>query len=158
MASLRLEFLKKYQAEKEKSIEHAPKGKIHVAKGSRVQFYLRNETDEKYISKKQTKIIRTYLQKQYDERLLKIINKEISSIENLLEESNQSVLKIQQIYSKEPEEVKSYIEPIDVSDEDYVKDWIRRPFNTKMSADETTQFITNKGEYVRSKSELNIAK
>ena len=58
---------------------------------------------------------------------------------------------IQQLYSSHLPEVQTYINPIDISDEDYKKKWENYSFSTKMTPEEKTKYITDKGEYVRSK-------
>ena len=67
------------------------------------------------------------------------------------------VVSIQQIYSSYPEEAKKYINPIDMSDEDYVKHWLNIPYDGKGILDYVPYYETDRKERVRSKSELNIA-
>lgn len=146
---------------KEMALKRAPDGKIHVVKSkNRVQYYLRMEAKEKsgtYLPKTNPSIIQTYLQKSYDEKVLKIITKEIESLDKFLEKSESSVENIRQFYSSNPEEIKSYINPIDCSTEDYIKKWLSIPYEGKKILGNLPTYVTDKGEQVRSKSELNIA-
>lgn len=159
-AQNRLEELKKIKKQKEEDINKMPPGKIHIIKSRKqIQYYLRmNHTDKsgKYLSKDQTDIIRKYVQKAYDEKVLKEINKEIKCIEAFLKKSKESVRTIQEIYSSNPKQVKAFIQPIDCSDEDYIEWWINKPYEGKIIKNEGMQ-LTERGEMVRSKSELNIA-
>lgn len=146
---------------KEEALEKAPPGKIHVSKTSHgVQYYLRNQSTEKsgnYIRKSEKSIIKKYLQKFYDEKILKLVTAESESLKKLLAKSENSITKIQKVYSECPEEIKKLILPVDVSDEDYAQNWLNKPYNGKPIQDYLPFFETKRKERVRSKSELNIA-
>ena len=160
-ARQRLDELKRVQKEIAVVLNNAPDGKITIAsnKGC-LQYYLRKNPAENYrvyISKKEKKTIKQYLQKLYCEKVLRIIKKEIKNLESFLSNSEQSVALIQELYSKYPKEVKMNIEPFDMSDEDYVNMWLEVPFLRKPMAVNDTVRMTKNGELVRSKSELSIA-
>ena len=53
--------------------------------------------------------------------------------------------------------MKGYIDPIDMTDEDYIRLWESMPYEAKEISDYVTVYETKRGERVRSKSELNIA-
>lgn len=146
--------------ELEKRVSIYPKGRIHVIKhdGS-LQYYLRREPVDspgKYISKKDSATIQLYLQKRYDEEVLKTINLEISNLERLLNSSQSPQTDLRNIYSRYNYEIKKQITPVDMSDEDYADFWISKEYERKEVHTET-EYRTEKGEIVRSKSELNIA-
>lgn len=138
-----------------------PPGKIHVIKSNgSVQYYLRTKDSDKsgkYIPKKNQEKIRNYLQKRYDEKAYNILKNEKNNLEKLLKKSNKQIDRLQDVYSNNPEEIKNLITPIDVPDEDYVNEWINQSYKGKNIAEEATIFVTNRGERVRSKSELTIA-
>ncbi len=146
---------------KETTLEKMPPGKIHVSKKPRgVQYYLRQDSADKtgkYIPKSEISIIKQYLQKAYDEKILKIISQEIQSLKKTLDSSDNSVNKIRQAYSDLPQEVKNYITPIDLSDEDFVQRWLSIPYEGKAIPEYLPFLETKLKERVRSKSELNIA-
>ncbi len=102
-------------------------------------------------------MIKQYLQKAYDEKIVKILTEEIKSLEKLLTKSGNAVNRIQKVYSTLPEEVKELIIPIDVSDDDYARAWLRVPYVGKPIPDYLPFLETKRKERVRSKSELNIA-
>lgn len=149
----------------EKCIQNYPEGKIHILRSKkRVQFYLRMNPSEKsgeYISKKQVDIIRVYLQKKYVYDVLKLVRREIDILERVKKQScNNSIFmsdRIRKTYSDYPEEIKQYIAPIDISDEDYINMWQSKAYQKKEVSEPIPEYITDKGERVRSKSELNIA-
>lgn len=138
-----------------------PPGKIRISKTRNgVQYYMRNDGRErsgKYIPKSETSTIKQYLQKAYDEKILKLVTQEILSLKKLLSKSENIISKIQKSYSNYPQEVKDYITPIDVSDEDYALSWLSQPYERKEIPDYVPFYETKRKERVRSKSELNIA-
>lgn len=160
-ARKRYQDLLAIREELEASLSKAPPGKIHVAKSAkRTQFYLREDGLDKtgkYIPKADTSTIKAHLQKAYDEKELKLLNIEISSLENLLKHSDGIIKKQQILYSNNPTEVKNYISPIDVSDEDYGVVWLNTPYVGKEINPQLPYFETRRKERVRSKSEIIIA-
>lgn len=157
-AKRRLDELYLIRQKLEKRLKTYPDGKIHIVKSSsRIQYYLRKDSKDKsgtYLSKKEEKKIRIFLQKKYDETIIKKVSFEIKNLESILKRFNSD---IQKDYSDYPQEIKKYITPIDVSDEDYIKEWLAVPYNQKVVAEDIPVYVTDKGDRVRSKSELNIA-
>lgn len=157
-AKRRLEELYLAQSKLEKRLKTYPEGKMHIVKSrARVQYYLRTDPKDKsgiYLSKKEEKKIKTFLQKKYDEAAIKQVNLEIKKLESVLKNFNSD---IQKIYSEHSQEIKNYISPIDISDEDYIKEWLSIPYENKAVSQDIPVYLTDNGEHVRSKSELNIA-
>lgn len=160
-ARIRLEELRKITDDKENALRKAPPGKIHIVKTQkRIQYYLRKDKSDKsgtYLPKSETGKIKVYLQKSYDEKIFRTITKEIENLEKFLNISSDSVNQIRDIYSICPEQIKSQIDPVDISDEDYRMQWLQIPYEPKNIPDNIPIYLTDKGEHVRSKSELNIA-
>ncbi len=145
----------------EKEISEAPPGIIHIVKsGTRLQFYIRKDKSDrggKYIRKSDTQMIRTFLRKSYQEKVLNLLRSELKNLGLLLKKSNNITEQIRSLYSDFPMEIKQYIEPVDMSDADYVSRWLSIPFKGKEIPEEAPVFQTRQGERVRSKSELTIA-
>ena len=145
----------------ENEIRQAPAGLIHIVRsGTRVQFYLRkNKSDRggRYIRKSDTQTIQTFLRKSYQEKVLKLLNNELSNLDLLLRKTNNINEQIRCLYSDYPIEIKRYIDPVDMSDSDYVSKWLSKPFKGMDISDGVTVYETKRGERVRSKSELTIA-
>lgn len=160
-AARRYEEITKSCLRIENRISKYPPGKIHIVKSKgKVQYYLRTDSNDKsgkYIPKSEKQKIRVLLQKKYDEKLYDLLKTEKVNLEKLLKKTVNSVMKIQSLYSDLPREVKVVIEPIDVSDDDYVQEWIADVYEGKGVDSDVPVYITDKGERVRSKSELNIA-
>lgn len=151
---------------KEADCVKAPAGDISVTtRRGYIQYYLRDNPSEKsgkYLSKSDAKTIKAHLQKRYDKQALKLIKDEIDIIKNFLNKVDKKVAKngnvlLQEIYSTYPDEAKEYIQPIDVSDIEYISAWICETYIGKTVSDEVPAFLTDNGEHVRSKTELNIA-
>lgn len=159
-AEKRLEDLLKAKEVVRANIKNHPEGTLRFFKhGNRFQFFIRGEKKGKggtYLSKKEKKTIRQYLQKWYDLRVLKLLDSEISSMEAVLKTSEISN-EIQKIYSDSGSEIKEYIQPVDISDEEYANEWMAIPYEKMTVSDDLPQYITDNGERVRSKSELTIA-
>lgn len=138
-----------------------PTGKIHVvSRGKHVSYYIRMEAAEKtgkYVHKSEMKTIKMYLQKKYESAVLPLVNEEISSLECLVDKADSITEKIRSLYSDNPSEVKALIEPIDISDADFIEEWLTEGYERKEIKEGIPIFLTDKGDYVRSKSEMNIA-
>lgn len=160
-ATRRYKEISERQLVAERELQKAPPGIIHVVKsGNRIQFYLRaNKSDKsgKYIHKSDTYTIQLFLQKSYQEKVLKLLRIEGKTLELLLKKSDNITEKIKRLYSDLPAQIKCYIKPIDMSDEDYVSKWQSMPYVGKEIPDYVPMYETTKGERVRSKSELTIA-
>lgn len=183
MAINRLGELEKLLKMLEDKLKTAPPGNIRIkmCNGS-IQYYLRTAQSKKsgqYIRKNEVDIISPYLQKRYYEDVVKVIKEEIgllrpikkycetnSIFSPIINESlkNDKFCKailysneIQNIYSNYPKEIKKYIKPIFISDEEFIEKWISAPYAKKTIPEDVATFITDNGERVRSKSELNIA-
>lgn len=157
----RVEELRTLINQKRNSIQRSPRGKIHVILNrNTLQFYLRknpSDTPGEYISKKKTKLISEYLQKEYDCAFVKLAEEELRVLEDVLKQ-NDKPRKLKDIYSNKDERLKKYIIPVDMSDEDYITEWEKFKFTPKtFDINDKTEYYTEKGERVRSKSEINIA-
>lgn len=168
-AQRRYAELQKVKKDMENQLTKFPEGKIHVVNTkNRVQFYLRHDPKDKsgtYLSKKDKQTLETYLNKQYITQCCKLLESECANLHGFLNKSyisstNENILisdKLRKIYSDTPEEIKEIITPIDVSDDDYVMAWLASKYTPKEIFDDLTYYISDKGNPVRSKSELNIA-
>ena len=137
-----------------------PEGKIRIIKNkNKMQYYLRKDAKDKsgvYLSKKEEKKIKIYLQKKYDMEVLKSVDEEIKNLKRFIEKGPKNI-QIQNVYSECAKEIKEHILPIDITDKDFIEEWLAKPYEKKEISDDMPMYITEKGERVRSKSELNIA-
>ncbi len=146
---------------KETVLANTPPGKIHIVNsGRRIQFYLRKDPDDRsgeYISKSESSKLRSYIQKMYDEKLIKLIDREIKTLEAFIKKYENTIDRICRLYSDRPDEIKAFLDPVDISDDDYRFAWESITFTGKEIPEYMPLYETSKKEKVRSKSELNIA-
>lgn len=158
-----LEELEHLRRVVEQSLLNAPKGRMRceMAKGKYPQYYIiDDETKEKhptgkYLRKEEMAAARDYVQKEYDYKMLRELDKRIKDIKQLLAISETSEIK--NLYGKLPYAKRCLIQPYVLSDDEFVTEWE----NTKSLWDNTypiiNEFYTEKGEIVRSKTEKMIA-
>lgn len=136
-----------------------PKAKLKVRKNkSDYSYYaIDPETQKiKYIRKDNIKQAQIIAQRDYEQNYLRIAEKEISDLERIVAKNYSAEIK--NCYSKIHEGRKKLVHPFEILDEDYIKQWIINPYIPKsfMESD-VTAYYTEKGERVRSKSEVIIA-
>lgn len=135
----------------------APLGSLKsINKGNFFQYYQRNnqEKTEKYIRKSNFKLIAALAQKKYDTKFISAAEAEVRQLNHFLDSYCD---KIPYIYSSFNKELKGVIKPSDMNDDDYIEYWMSLPYTPKKISDDSPIFITDKGEQVRSKSEIMIA-
>ena len=148
-----LEFLQKIRREAELKIKNAPEGNLRCAinKGC-YQYYL----GEEYLTKDKSDYIQQIAEKDYCEKVQKIIKEYelvLTRIKKLYKEKP-----LELIYDKLHPARKSVVTPLIISKNDIVRqfeeiDYTGMAFNEN----DTTEYYTIKGERVRSKSEKIIA-
>lgn len=141
---------------KTRDLQNAPEGSINVSfSHGKAQFRHIRKDSRRYISSSEEQLIYSLSQKNYNEKVLKCAqaeSKELSHTLNYLA----SIRQPEQVYGEMNDQIKPYVKPILIPDEDYRRLWESASFYQK-SADPHSPFITKKGETVRSKSEILIA-
>lgn len=112
-------------------------------------------TATKYLSKTQTELLHQYCQKEYDEKLACLLQKQITKLEKLQRTLNQnpSVEALQII----PKAKQTFITPATLPQPEYLATWQTVFYRKKGFYPNATQFITANGDRVRSKSETILA-
>jgi len=160
-----LEFLRRVMEEAALRLKKSPKGNIRVRKwkGS-VEFYYWDEEERKsgkrgyngrYLKKTEEETARAIIQRDYDRQVIKRGEKLVKATEKLLETYTKNGLK--QLYREMKPHRRTLIEPVILSDEEYIKQWQKEEYTGKPFGDEEIEIITERGERVRSKSEKIIA-
>lgn len=156
----RLSDLVNIRDEIQASERNYPEGNIRI-KGNRhcPQYYIKRQGDSKtaYLSKKDDAKIKALLQKWYNTKVLRLVNQEIKGLQYLLSRGKKIEAKIRDLYSANPEEIKRHLIPYDISNDDYVEAWMAEEYPKMPMDEEAPVYITDRGERVRSKSELTIA-
>ncbi len=148
-------------AKTRQELEKAPDGIIRIVTSrNHPQYYLRNNRQDRagaYISKSDKGVIQKYVQKKYDEKVLKLLTKEFDALEKFLNQTGDIMEEIQCLYSDIHEELKEMITPVDMVEQDYIREWMEKSYEPKSIQEDLVCYMTYNKERVRSKSELNIA-
>lgn len=152
-------YLLKIKQMKETAVEMAPEGKLRICDHkNRVQFYLRKNPEDingTYIKDADKLIARKIAQKDYDKKVLYAVEKELDAIRKYL--NTYPKVSAENVYTTLHKERKKLITPVRESDEEFIQNWEAFIYPGKEFEKETTKFYTEKGEAVRSKSEVIIA-
>ena len=155
----RLMFLEKLEKEKEKALKAAPEGSL---RGSlchgKVQYYCYKEGMKKngqYIPAAQRELAQKLAQKEYDEKVLQAASAEKKAIQKYL--ASCPDICAESIYLQISKAKKNLIRPIRDPDEVFVKKWSEKEYQGKGISESSMTFQTDRGETVRSKTELIIA-
>lgn len=140
-------------------VADAPEGTLHIVrKGQSIQYYRRLEakdTNGKYLKNSEYSLVRQLAQKDYDEKILTELQRQIRVLEKI--EAKFQPENIQGIYTKLHPCRKTLILPIALPDNLYATKWKDVTYEKKGFAEDFPEFYTDQGERVRSKSEIIIA-
>lgn len=143
----------------QKRIEEAPPGTLRISNSTkRNQLYhmtTKGDHHGKYLSKKDRPLAVRLAQKDYDTKLLKVLENQQKAIENFLKDYDPDAA--QQVYEKLSDQRKALVTPEYLSDEEFIQQWMSQPYTRLGFKEEDQEFYTAKGERVRSKSEILIA-
>lgn len=143
----------------EEVIKNAPEGSLRVNKSREYeQYYLRvnpKDTHGNYISKKNEGLIKQLAQKDYMQKILKVMRVEYRKLNNYLE--SYQLDKLKEVYGSYSDSRKKLISPIALPDNEFIEMWENQVYTQKKSYDKQERIYTDKGELVKSKSEKIIA-
>ena len=155
----RYQYLKQVEKEKEKALLTAPSGTLRVMKqGESIRYYQRNASNHKeaiYLPKEKISLARKLAQKDYDEKVLQAVKKELLAMEKYFH--YYPAINMEQIYENLHKGRQSLIIPIQPSDEEFVRRWEDITYEGKGFDENMPEYYSMKGERVRSKSEVIIA-
>ena len=155
----RKEFLEELLKRVERKLASAPEGTLRIArKKQHADFYHRLSTSDKcgiYIRRNDNDLAAKLAQKGYDLQLVYAIQNELAAIEAYLA-AEPEVLP-ENVFGQLSSERQAMVIPVLETDEMFVERWLSEPFEGLGFPDEEALFVTDRGERVRSKSELIIA-
>lgn len=155
----RKEYLQQLINEKEEALIGVPSGLLRICKGrNKVQYYYRTNPKDfsgVYISEKDYELAKALAQKSYDKKVLTSAQKELKAVDSYISSFQET--QAEEIYEKLHQERRKLIEPIRETDEQYILNWQNVQYLGKEFDDGLPEIYTEKGERVRSKSELIIA-
>lgn len=144
---------------KEKALKTAPEGSLRLcSRKNKAQFYRRNNPKDSsgtYIPEKDIKLARKLAQKDYDQKILNSIEKELDAIRKY--QTSCPVASVEQVYDNLHKERQKLIHPIRETDEQFISNWESVEYQGKGFDETMPELFTAKGERVRSKSEVIIA-
>ena len=140
-------------------LENAPEGSLRVSsKWNKQQYYHKTDSDNprgKYITVQDHYLTVRLAQKDYDTRLLKVLNEQQKAIERFLNDFDPEAA--EQVFINLSEQRKALVTPEYLSDEEFIRQWMNQPYTRLGFKEDEQEFYTAKGERVRSKSEILIA-
>ena len=145
--------------EKMRSLSKAPAGRIKlIRRGGNIHCYHVTSSAKpagKYIPVSEQKFIKALIQKEYDQTVLAELQYQLKLIDNFIKKYNPS--KVRELFGSRGELRRGYISPVTLSDEDYAARWLAQSYKCKSFREGEPEFLTSRGERVRSKSEMIIA-
>ena len=160
----RLSYLKKLEVQTEKTFkENLLKGRIKINASSKYpQIYLITKSKDpngKYLGKKDANMISRYCQRDYSKRVLKKIQDLINKLEKFLNglPSELCSASLENFLAEKNLVRRKYLTDSVLSDEEFVKAWLFVKYKGKAFLETNSELVTDRGERVRSKSEMLIA-
>ena len=155
----RMMELKKIIKEKEKSLKKAPKGilNVHSSKG-RVQYYYKENSADKtrrYMRENEKMLVKELCQKDYDERVLDTAQKELKVLDKLCKIYRNKVC--EEVFETLNVYRQKFVAPLRIPDKEFIEKWESESYEKLGFAVDYPEYYTDKGERVRSKSEVLIA-
>ena len=155
----REKYLHLLKKEKERALKSVPEGSLRISRNrNKIQYYRRidpKDCNGRYIREDEMKIAYELAQKDYDQKVLKSIEKELKAIQKYKEAAPDK--EAEQIYESLHLARQKLIIPIKESDEEYIARWEKVEYIGKDFRYDASEHYTAKGERVRSKSEVIIA-
>lgn len=145
--------------EKRKSLSKAPAGRLKMARqGGHFHCYHVTTSENlsgRYIPVAEKRLVQRLAQKEYDEKALREMKRQLSLIDSFIAKYKPETLAA--LYEKLSPNRKPLIEPVQFSDEEYAARWLSKVYDGKGFDTNAPELLTAKGERVRSKSEVIIA-
>lgn len=117
-------------------------------------YSIKENGQKKYLSKKDVSTLKNIFQNDYEYKLYQAVSKELKILDSFLKKTN--LQSPEKIYENMANEIKPFIKPLLVSNDEFAKAWQTKKYSTHPNQP-TTSFITFRQEHVRSKSEVIIA-
>lgn len=146
-------------------LRNVPLGTLRIrCKKGKVEYYYRNRVADnpkennsngRYLRKNEVNLAKAIAQRDYDIAVNKKATERMKALKNFLKSYEKTDL--ENLYQEVFPERRKLIEPVIITDEEYVKDWQTMEYQGKKFADDEVEITTERGERVRSKSEKIIA-
>lgn len=156
----REELLDSVIAKIKRSRKKVPDGRIRICKNKngRVQYYLLTDPENKtgkYIKKKDRGVAYAIAQKEYNRRVLELATKEKNYITKF--RKNVKPIQFEDVYANMCKDRKDMISPVYLPDDEFIKRWLSVEYEKLPFTNKSPEYYSQKGERMRSKSEVIIA-
>ncbi|MBE5970388.1 MAG: hypothetical protein E7242_09175 [Lachnospiraceae bacterium] len=155
----KIEILEKRIKKAEEYLEKTTEGWLRITRSAGKPRYYQitqsGETTGKYLKQNEINIAQELAQKDYYKKYIVKAQNDISRLSKALEMLKSASDK--SVYKSLNADRRKLITPFDLSDEEYAKQWENEDFEKNDFMPEHLKYSTEKGELVRSKSELLIA-
>ena len=137
-------------------IKDLPAGKIYIKyRNDKPYYYLRSKNARDKYLRLNDESIHLLIQKEYTEDVVNAEWKELDLLRKVI--ARYPVLCAEDLYDQLPCDRKKYVEPIILGEDIQVEKWINAPYDRPGFKTDSPEFISLKGDRVRSKSEMIIA-
>lgn len=140
-------------------IRKAPEGTVQVKKHHRtLQFYYRKDPHERdgvYLRTADREKGVQLIQKAYLEDVCRVVKEQLKAVNHFLNKFDPDAVK--KVYASVSQNRLSFLKPIDVPDDIFAAAWQETQYEHKGFPEDLQEHYTQKGERVRSKSEVLIA-
>ena len=154
----RKEYLEKLLSDHEENMISIP-GTLRITHNGGLPYYYHRESKTErygtYISKKNIKLAKSLAQKDYNQKMISTIKKELAAINSFFRLNPD--IPPEDVYLSLSSERKNLVEPMIETEEMFVEKWSNASYQGKGFAGDTPLLLTDRGERVRSKSEVIIA-
>lgn len=158
----RIEYLERQKQAVSQELASMPEGNLLIAPGTEptnFRYYNRTTPQDKqgvYLNKKQMALKKKLAQKKYYIKLVKSMDIELCQLKKMKNSiSEDSII---DTYGKLHSGLKRLITPLNIDDETYIKMWKSLEYKgLRFEESDTTEFYSDLGERMRSKSEVLIA-
>ena len=155
----RKEYLEKLLAELSQELINSPQGKLRVSNDRGNPRYYQiiesKDTHGRYITQKEMNLAYQLAQKDYMKKLHRKAVEELKDINEYL--SKHKAEDLQKVFSDLNKYRKQLVSPLIMTEEMLVKQWEKEDYKSNPYCLEEKVYITKKGDYVRSKSEVLLA-
>ncbi len=143
---------------REKTLAGLPEGKVRVSTSNKCpQYFFREKgtSDSVYMPSKNNELIKNLLQREYDRTVLKRLEDMRVGMNSLLKHYSPGTL--DDLYDRLCEGRKKHVKPIELTDKMYEEKWLEEHPGEKNPFPDQGKYETDRGEFVRSKSEKILA-
>ena len=152
--------LQKIEEKTKNQLKDAPKGSLRISKSNNhIQYYHCTEGNPHkkgtYLHKTEEELVRQLAQKEYDEKVLRLVEKRLRQLRRIAEEYQDD--EIENLFLREHEARQKLICPVEQTWNQQLEQWLQEKYEGKGFGDGTPIIYSEKGERMRSKSEKILA-